>query len=415
MSIDPSVQTGTVLIMGAGTMGAGIAQVAATHGWHVRLADLDRSAAESAIEGIDRRLARLVEKGRMDEAERAAVRERLVAADDATSAADGCDLLIEAIIERLDAKGAALDAVLPRLPSTAIIATNTSSLGVAELGERIGAPERTVGMHFFNPAPLLKLVEVIPGTKTDPAVVARTRAIAEHWGKVVAIAADTPGFIVNQVARPYYLEAFRVLADGIAPAGAIDDTMRTIGRFRMGPLELTDLIGQDVNTATTREVWSRLGEPALLAPSPVQEELVKAGTLGRKSGRGVYDHAADSPAPAISAGPPPAGPILADEHLPAFVKFVAAAAEAVGGTARTDPAAMLTFARILVALVLQARFAESRGTGTAADIDTALRFGVNYPLGPLAWADAIGEDRFEAVRSVLAELPAPRGGERFGG
>ena len=401
--------SGTLLVLGAGTMGAGIAQVAAVAGWSVLILDLDTRRAEAAVASAGGHIERLAEKGRISTEEAASARERLTRAEDAAGAA-GCDLLIEAIVEDMDVKVRAVSDLLPHLPATAIIATNTSSLSVTDFGRRLGEAARTVGMHFFNPAPLLKLVEVIPGTETAPAVTAETKRIAEAWGKVVAIAGDAPGFIVNHVARPYYLEAFRVLADGIADVATIDAVMRTAGRFRMGPFELTDLIGQDVNTATTRSVWERLEQPALLAPSPLQESLVAAGDLGRKTGRGVYDHAAEPPLPVLgsaTAAIPADGPLTA-----AAIAFEAAAADAVGGEPSTDPRAAIAFGRILLALITQARRAAALGIGTPADIDTALRFGVNYPLGPLAWAEAIGPDRVEALREALLAVP---GHERFAG
>jgi 3-hydroxybutyryl-CoA dehydrogenase len=402
-----SPATGTVLVLGAGTMGAGIAQVAATSGWTARVMDLDADRLASAISGVRSRIDRMQEKGRLDEAAADAARARLEVADGPAAAA-GCDLVLEAIVEDMDAKVAALSALLPHLGPDAIIATNTSSLSVAELGERLGEPARTVGMHFFNPAPLLKLVEVIPGAGTDEAVVARTRAIAESWDKIVAVAKDAPGFIVNHVARPYYLEAFRVLADGVADVACIDGVMRTAGRFRMGPFELTDLIGQDVNTATTRSVWERLGQPALLAPSELQESLVTEGDLGRKTGRGVYNHTADPPLPVLTVR---TKPLPEDEaFVGAAIAFEASAADAVGGQSSTDPRSAVAFGRILLALITQAQRAAALGIGSPADIDTALRYGVNYPLGPLAWAESIGTTRLDAWRAALLAQP---GGERF--
>lgn len=401
--------SGTLLVLGAGTMGAGIAQVAAVAGWAVRIMDVDARRADAAVVSAGGQIERLAEKGRISAADAVSARQRMSRADGPV-AADGCDLLIEAIVEDMDAKLQAVSTLLPHLPASAIIATNTSSLSVTEFGRRLGEPVRTVGMHFFNPAPLLKLVEVIPGAETDPAITAATRRIAEAWGKVVAIAGDAPGFIVNHVARPFYLEAFRVLADGVADVATIDAVMRTAGRFRMGPFELTDLIGQDVNTATTRSVWERLDRPALLAPSELQESLVAAGDLGRKTGRGVYDHAAEPPLPVLSTAttPVPGGePLTA-----AAIAFEAAAADAVGGEPSTDPRAAIAFGRILLALITQARRAAALGIGTPADIDTALRFGVNYPLGPLAWAEAIGPDREAALRAALLAVP---GHERFAG
>ncbi|MHC4948195.1 MAG: 3-hydroxyacyl-CoA dehydrogenase NAD-binding domain-containing protein, partial [Planctomycetota bacterium] len=195
----------TVAVIGTGTMGAGIAQVAVAAGWTARLLDVDEATARRAVDGVRARLDRLVEKGRLAADERDAAAGRLAVASDAADLGD-CGLVIEAVVEDLDVKAAVLGRVIAALPGDAIVATNTSSLSVTRIGEAVGAPERTVGMHFFNPAPLMKLVEIVAGTGTDPGVVARAAEIAAAWGKRVARAADVPGFIVNHVARPYYLE-----------------------------------------------------------------------------------------------------------------------------------------------------------------------------------------------------------------
>jgi 3-hydroxybutyryl-CoA dehydrogenase len=404
----------TVGIIGAGTMGAGIAQVAVTSGWTVELMDVDEATVRGAIEGIGKRLDRLVEKGRLAPEARDAAAGRLLVATSPECLASA-ELVIEAIVEDLQVKTTVLGGVLDALAGDAIIATNTSSLSVTEIGEALAAPDRVVGMHFFNPAPLLKLVEVVAGAGTDPAVADRVAAIAESWGKVVARAADVPGFIVNHVARPYYLEAFRILADGYAAADVIDAAMKELGGFRMGPLELTDLIGQDVNTATTRSVWEALDRPPLLAPSPLQEALVADGHLGRKTGRGIYDHEAETPVPAVlvETRPLPDDPDLAE----AVDRFVTGATDA-----RSTPLAHYVFARILAALIVQALLARERGVASEADIDTALRFGTNYPRGPFEWLGRIGagpagdllarldamvdDDRF-AAPAALADAPAP--------
>ncbi|MCP3905209.1 MAG: 3-hydroxyacyl-CoA dehydrogenase [Planctomycetes bacterium] len=389
-------------IIGAGTMGAGIAQVAVTGGWDAVLLDVDAEIVANARASIGKRLDRMVEKGRLDDAGRDAAMARLRPVTDAADLA-GCDLVLEAIVEDLDVKAKVLRGVLAHLADDAIIATNTSSLSVTKLGDAIDVPHRTVGMHFFNPAPLLKLVEVIAGERTDPAVVDRVASIAEAWGKTVARAADVPGFIVNHVARPYYLEAFRILEDGYASASEIDDAMKRLGGFRMGPLELTDLIGQDVNTATTRSVWEQLDRPPLLHPSALQEQLVADGHLGRKTGRGVYDHGADGTVEAlvVERHDPPSDPALV-AAVEAFV--TEATAE------RGDGRAHYVFARILVALIAQAAHAERRGVATSADIDTALKYGTNYPNGPFEWSRRIGTDACDAL---LAQLNSNVSDDRF--
>jgi len=294
--------TNELAILGAGTMGAGIAQVAAAAGWTVRLHDVDGETLNNAIDTIHGRFDRLVEKQRISEDECEAAKQRLFRAPTVNELKD-CTLVIEAIIEDFDIKVKALRPIVDLLDDSAIIASNTSSLSITKLGDALGIENRFVGMHFFNPAPLMKLVEVVAGKATDPKVVDRVATIAESWGKKVARAADVPGFIVNHVARPYYLEAFRIMEDGYADAQQIDNAMKTVAGFRMGPLELTDLIGQDVNTATTRSVWEQLDRPPLLTPSAMQEQLVTDGYLGRKTRRGVYDYSGDTPTPAIEIEP----------------------------------------------------------------------------------------------------------------
>lgn len=382
-------------IIGAGTMGAGIAQVAALHGWTVELMDREEAIVAKAIAGVRARLDRLVERGRLSAAERdhasALIRPATGPACLAPSA-----LVIEAIVEDLRVKTEVLRAIVPALAPEAIIATNTSSLSVTAIGEAIGEAPRTVGMHFFNPAPLMRLVEVVATAVADPNLVDRVDAIARSWGKTTARCADVPGFIVNHCARPYYLEAFRILAEGIAPADAIDAAMRDLGGFRMGPLELTDLIGQDVNAATTRSVHAALGEPPLLAPSPLQESLVAAGDLGRKTGRGVYDHGVDPARPAVAIAEQPLA--LDDRAAAALDAFVAAATDRAAGAGRRD---RYVFARILAALIAQAESAHARGVASREAIDVAMREGTNWPLGPFAWRDRIGAATCDAWCAAL--------------
>ena len=380
-------------IIGSGTMGAGIAQVAAVAGWEVQLLDVDEATVAGAITGIGKRLDRLVEKERITGEERDAAAARLHVAGSPAAFAS-CELVVEAIVEDLDTKTRVLGGTIGELRDDAIIASNTSSLSISALGDAIGQPARTVGMHFFNPAPIMRLVEVIAGAGTDAAVVDRTAAIAESWGKRVARAADVPGFIVNHVARPYYLEAFRILSDGLADPATIDRTMREHGGFRMGPLELTDLIGQDVNTATTRSVWEQLDRPPLLEPSPVQEQLVAEGHLGRKTKRGVYDYAGDEPAPALTIEPRPLE--LGADIAEAVERFVA-------GTTDTRPTPLEGY---VLARDRQrhhrpgARRARAR-RGRARRHRHRMRFGVNYPRGPYEWRDGVGEDVCRALVSSL--------------
>jgi 3-hydroxybutyryl-CoA dehydrogenase len=368
----------------------------------VRLSDVDVETAQQGLAAVRGQLRRLVEKGRLADDARDAILARIHVARGPAELRD-CELLIEAVFEDLETKVRVLRELLPHLSPGAIIATNTSSFSVGEIGERIGAAEHTCGMHFFNPAPVMRLVEIIAGPRTDPAVADRAAAIAVEWGKTVARAADVPGFIVNHVARPYYLEAFRILEEGWADAAEIDAAMRRLGRFRMGPLELTDLIGQDVNAATTRSVWERLDRPPLLRPSPLQERLVAEGQVGRKSGRGVYRYDEDEPVPAIviTRTPAPADPAL---------RAAADAFTAAASSERGTPLERLVFARILAAVIVQAQHAVARAVASAADVDLAMREGANWPHGPLEWAQRIGWPR---VAALVAALTASGGDDRF--
>ncbi|MCH8005191.1 MAG: 3-hydroxybutyryl-CoA dehydrogenase [Planctomycetes bacterium] len=372
----------TVTILGSGTMGAGIAQVAVTAGWEVELSDINEATVGAAIAGILKKLNRLVEKGRLTAAQRDDAARRLRVAAWPGSFTE-CEMVIEAVFEDFQTKVEALAPIVSALPSDAIIASNTSSLSIGRIGEGIGRPGCTVGMHFFNPAPLMKLVEVIAGSDTDPAITDRAVAIAESWGKIVARAADMPGFIVNHVARPYYLEAFRILEEGLAPADAIDAALCDLGGFRMGPLTLTDLIGQDINTVTTRQVFEALGRPPLLAPSPLQEKLAADGHFGRKTGRGVYAYETDAAPPAIEVEPKPLA--IGAGLSAAMDDFVARATDATGSDLQR-----YIFGRILVAIIAQAALAYERGVAPKKDIDTALKHGTNYPKGPFEWAGQIG-------------------------
>ena len=386
-------------ILGCGAMGAGIAQVAATHGFTVLLLDMSEALVRNAIDGVGKRLDRLVSKELLTKKQRNEAFARLKVATKPEDLRE-CDLVIEAIVEDLDAKAKALGALVPHLPKDAVIATNTSSLSITKIGEAIDQPQRTVGLHFFNPAPLMPLVEVIAGAKSDANSIRRATLIAESWGKTVVRAADVPGFIVNRVARPYYLEAFRILEDQLATADEIDKAMRDLGQFRMGPLELTDMIGHDVNSATTQSVWEQLGKPARLAPSRAQQQLVKDGHLGLKTKRGVYDHEIEPPKAMIEIS---RKPLPADGKLHAAVdEFVSRATDQVGTNIEK-----YVFARILVAIINEAAWALSQHVATASDINTALKLGTNYPKGPLEWAEEIG---YGACGALLDALNATLGG-----
>lgn len=361
----------TIGVVGAGAMGAGIAQVAAVHGHPVLLADALPAAMARARAGHEKAMAREVDKGRLSREAADAVLARLTYVEGVSAellaAFAPCDLVIEAIVEKLDAKQALLRTLEGIVAPAAILASNTSSLSIAALAGACTHKTRVVGVHFFNPAPVMPLVEIIPAITTAPDVTARATAYAAGWKKVTVLASDTPGFIVNRVARPFYGESLRLLEEGVADCATIDWALRTVGGFRMGPFELMDFIGHDVNFAVTRSVFDGMFHDPRYRPSLRQQRLLEAGWLGRKSGRGFYDYAEGAITPA-----PVEDPVLAQ------------------GIAD----------RVLAMLVNEAVEAVHLGICTVADVELAMTTGVNYPRGLLAWGDEIG------AATVLARLQA---------
>jgi len=345
-------------------MGSGIAQVAATYGCTVKLFDTRKEALDISQGKLEKILSRLIEKGRIDEAKKEDIQTLISYEEDMASFAD-CDLVIEAIIEDLDIKQAVFQQVESIVSKECIIASNTSSLSIASLASVCEKPERFIGIHFFNPVPLMKLVEVIPAVQTSSDTLKRAKAIIDSWEKLTVVAKDTPGFIVNKVARPFYSEALRIAEEGIADFATIDWAMKEIGGFRMGPFKLMDFIGNDVNYAVTESVFQAFYYDPRYKPAFTQKRLAEAGYLGRKSGRGYYDYATTIE---------PQHPDM-DEAL---------------GQQIVD--------RILALLIDEAADAVMYGIASVEDVETAMTKGVNYPKGLLAWADEIG------VKEVVSRL-----------
>lgn len=369
----------TIGVVGAGAMGTGIAQVALRNGHAVVLADVEKDAVAKSRGMIEAALGSQAEKGRVTRADAVAMLRRLrtTSLPMGLGTFEGCGLVVEAIVEGLDEKQSlfrALEAVVSR---ECVLATNTSSLSITSIASACETSGRVVGMHFFNPAPVMPLVEIIPGAQTDPLVTSATRSIADGWGKVTVLAADTPGFIVNRVARPFYGEPLRMLEEGVADAPTIDWALRELGGFRMGPFLLMDFIGNDVNYAVTESVWRATYFDARYRPSVTQRRLVEAGWLGRKTSRGFYEYSPEAtPRPATE-----------DKTLGEVI-----------------------VRRVLVMLINEAIDAVHWRIATPADVDLAMTKGVNYPRGPLAWGNEIGLDR---VLSEIERLRAETADERY--
>lgn len=393
--ISPMSSVKTIAVVGAGTMGAGIAQLAAQAGCTVHLIDVTRTAVEKGLAGITAQLDRLVEKGKLSPAERDAALARTNIAD-SIAAADlaAADLAIEAVLEDLSIKNKVFAALEQATPATCVLATNTSSLSVSKIAEIMRDPSRVIGMHFFNPAPLMPLVEVIAGKRSTTTAVEIAFNAAKAWGKIPVRVKDTPGFIVNRVARGYYLEALRLIGEGVAGIDEIDNVLRSLAKFRMGPFELMDLIGVDVNLAVSTSVWQQMGNPARLTPHDIQRQLVERGHLGRKTNRGFYAYEGDHqlPAYAVARQSFNVSPALAD---------VARVFCERGGLSGAGTTEQYILARILGAIINEAGLALGEEIATAADIDTAMLKGTNYPKGPLAWADEIGHRNIRGLLKAL--------------
>ncbi len=487
----PLSKDALVAVVGAGAMGAGIAQVAAAAGHPVMLFDTCAKAAQSAIDGIRIQFEKMVIKGKMDSASAQAAGLRLQSASKLSDLGSAA-LVVEAVVENLTVKQTLFKDLEALVSVDCIFGSNTSSISITAIASVLKHPERFAGLHFFNPAPLMALVEVVSGLATSAKVAHILFATATAWGKTAVHAKSTPGFIVNRVARPYYSEALRLRTEGAADCATIDAVMRESGGFRMGPFELMDMIGLDVNFAVTRSVWNAYFNDPRYLPSLIQQELVDAGFFGKKSGRGFFDYrdGAEKPEPQtetshkrpsriVVCGDAPAALALAARLKAAAVTFeratspddrIAEADDAVlyitDGRSATQRSADngvpnavlmdlaldynkatrtastaagqcsesgfagacallqtcgfqvsrlsdipgLAVMRTVAMLANEAADAVYQGVCTPSAVDDAMRLGVNYPLGPLAWADQIG---LVSIRKVLANLGALYGEDRY--
>lgn len=343
-------------VIGAGTMGSGIAQVAATADCKVKLFDTNLDALKRAEKSLDKILTRLIEKQRIDVEEKQRIQAN-ISFHTLLKDLGNSDLVIEAIVEKLEVKQMVFKELENYVEDDCIIASNTSSLSIASIAAALKRPERCIGIHFFNPAPLMQLVEIIPAVQTKESILQEAVQIIDAWGKTVAVAKDTPGFIVNRVARPFYGEALRIYEEGIADIPTIDWAMKSLGGFRMGPFELMDFIGNDINYTVTETVFTAFYYDPRYRPSFTQKRFAEAGYLGRKSGRGYYNYAET----AINPKP------TEDKELGEQI-----------------------LSRILVMLINEAADTLHFRIASAQAIDNAMTKGVNYPKGLLSWANEKG-------------------------
>lgn len=423
----PIAPGGIIAVIGAGTMGAGIAQVAATAGHPVLLFDVREDAVPKAIAGIRNNLQKLVVKGRLSADVAAAAQ---ISAAKSMQELASARLVIEAVVEDLAAKREVFGSLESIVGDDCVLATNTSSISITAIAAGLQRPGRLAGMHFFNPAPLVELVEVVSGLSTDRDCAETIFATAAAWGKSPVHVKSSPGFIVNRVARPFYLEALRMLQDRVATPATIDAVIREAGGFRMGPFELMDLIGNDVNFAVTKSIFEAFFYEPRFRPSLLQQELVEAGRLGRKTGRGWYDYS-ENATPSLPDTEPLVGAntdgAVVREALATAGRYadcLVTAARDEGGyavvvdlaldyrtakrvavvqrcseTSYKDALALLQAAgffvsrvrsllvgRIIRAIADEAIHAVNEGICTEEDLNIAMRKGVNYPLGPLEWS-----------------------------
>lgn len=362
-------------IVGAGAMGTGIALVAATSGHKVIVFDVNSAALSKSKAQMSKTLKSLAEKGKLSAHASEEISHR-VSFVDYVKSFDRCGLVIEAVIENLDVKQTIFEEVEKIAPKNCVLATNTSSISISSIASNCERPENLVGLHFFNPAVVMPLVEIIPSIDTKPEIIQSLTELMTSWGKIPVVAKDTPGFIVNKVVRPFYGEALRIYEEGIADFATIDWAMKHYGGFRMGPFELMDFIGNDVNFKVTQTVYADTFYDARYKPSITQQRLVESGRYGRKEGVGFYDYqeGANQPLP------------VTDEELGQYI-----------------------FNRILCMLINEAAEMVHYKTASYQDIDIAVRKGVNYPKGLLQWADEIGIDKvYNTIKDLREEYNEDR-------
>ena len=357
-------------VIGSGAMGSGIAQVAATASHSVIVYDNNQNSLAKAENNLKTSLHKLVEKQKISQDKESEILSNIRFVS-SLSELSNCDLVIEAIVENLLVKKNVFSEIEKLVKGTCVLATNTSSLSVTSIGAACTNPNRVIGIHFFNPATLMPLVEIIPGVATSLNITTACKNLIDNWGKVTVIAKDTPGFIVNRVARPFYSEALRIYEEGIANMPTIDWAMKEVAGFKMGPFELMDLIGHDVNYIVTETVWTQFYFDPKFKPSISQKRLLEAGFLGKKTGRGFYDYTENS----IKEEP----------------------------TKNADIAKTIV-KRILFMLINEAADTLYLNIASKEDIDLAMTKGVNYPKGLLKWADELGIDLIVKELTALKDF-----------
>ena len=372
----PAAAPSALGVAGAGTMGAGIAQLGALGGIETRLYDPDAGALARGVERLAEALRKGVEKGLWDEAAAGAASARVRPVGDLAELA-GCDFVIEAAPEDLGLKHSLMGGLAEACGPATVLATNTSSLPVGAIAEGVPGPERVCGLHFFNPPALMRLVEVVAAERTSADAIASAEAVAAAMGREAVRCTDSPGFIVNRCNRPFSLESLRIVGEGLASHEQVDLIVRQDGGYRMGPFELMDLIGIDVNLEVARSFYAQRAEPRW-EPHPIQERMVAEGRLGRKSGRGFYDYSegADGARPAVE---PPA-----------------------------EGLRLQILERVVSQLVNEAAYAAGEGVAEPVDIDAAMRLGLNHPRGPFEWAAELGATRIVTTLDSLRELQGRR-------